>query len=70
MVPAPAMVAGPPIDPLTLILASFDGLDMPIFVMNPEAELIAQNQAAEKVFGALLVGLHVSTRWRSRASWT
>ncbi len=65
VVPAPAMVAGPPIDPLTLILASFDGLDMPIFVMNPEAELIAQNQAAEKVFGALLVGLHVSTRWRS-----
>ena len=65
VVPAPAMPAGPPVDPLALILASLDGLDMPIFVMNPEAELIAQNQAAEKVFGTLLVGLHVSTRWRS-----
>jgi two-component system phosphate regulon sensor histidine kinase PhoR len=65
VVPAPAMAVGPPVDPLALILASLDGLDMPIFVMNPEAELIAQNQAAQKVFGTLLVGLHVSTRWRS-----
>ncbi|MDH4414841.1 MAG: phosphate regulon sensor histidine kinase PhoR [Rhizobium sp.] len=61
----PDMVAGPPADPLPLILASLDGLDMPIFVLNPEAEMIAQNQAAEKVFGSLLAGLHVSTRWRS-----
>lgn len=55
----------PPADPLPLILASLDGLDMPIFVLSPEAELIAQNQAAQKVFGELVVGLHVSTRWRS-----
>ena len=55
----------PPADPLPLILASLDGLEMPIFVLSPEAELIAQNQAAQKVFGELVVGLHVSTRWRS-----
>jgi len=55
----------PSADPLPLVLASLDGLDMPIFVLSPEAELIAQNQAAQKVFGELVVGLHVSTRWRS-----
>jgi two-component system, OmpR family, phosphate regulon sensor histidine kinase PhoR len=65
VVPPAAEAAGPSPDPLPLILASLDGLDMPIFVLNPEAELIAQNQAAEKVFGALVAGLHVSTRWRS-----
>ncbi|EKF57790.1 histidine kinase [Agrobacterium albertimagni AOL15] len=59
------MVPSPPADPLPLILASLDGLDMPIFVLSPEAELVAQNQAAEKVFGELVAGLHVSTRWRS-----
>ncbi|MBC2771572.1 phosphate regulon sensor histidine kinase PhoR [Rhizobium sp. AQ_MP] len=61
---APALQT-PAADPLPLILASLDGIDMPIFVLNPEAEMIAQNQSAERVFGALLSGLHVSTRWRS-----
>ncbi|MBB5277825.1 two-component system phosphate regulon sensor histidine kinase PhoR [Rhizobium rosettiformans] len=66
VVPAPAAeVEEPAPDPLPLILASLDGLDMPIFVLGLEAELIAQNQAAEKVFGDLVAGLHVSTRWRS-----
>ncbi|ODS57722.1 MAG: phosphate regulon sensor histidine kinase PhoR [Agrobacterium sp. SCN 61-19] len=64
--PTPAVtVPDPPPDPLPLILASLDGIDMPIFVLGPEAELVAQNQAAQKVFGELVVGLHVSTRWRS-----
>lgn len=62
----PVMASYPaPADPLPLILASLDGVDMPIFVLNPEAEMIAQNQSAERVFGTLLSGLHVSTRWRS-----
>lgn len=64
-VPPAAVSAPPPADPLPLILASLDGVDMPIFVLNPDAEMIAQNQAAERVFGTLLSGLHVSTRWRS-----
>ncbi len=63
--PPLAVSAPPPADPLPLILASLDGVDMPIFVLNPEAEMIAQNQSAERVFGTLLSGLHVSTRWRS-----
>ena len=55
----------PPRDPLPLILASLDALDMPIFVLNAEAELIAGNMESERVFGAPPIGLHVSTRWRS-----
>ncbi len=61
----PLELPGPPADPLPLILASLDALDMPIFVLNAEAELIDQNGAAEAVFGAFAAGLHVSTRWRS-----
>ncbi|NBB49705.1 phosphate regulon sensor histidine kinase PhoR [Rhizobium sp. CRIBSB] len=66
VVAAPA-VATPeqPVDPLPVVLASLDAIDMPIFVLNAEAELIAQNGAADRVFGSLAVGLHVSTRWRS-----
>lgn len=63
---APDQVAvGPPADPLPLILGSLDALDLPIFVLNASSELIAGNQEADKVFGTLPVGLHVSTRWRS-----
>ncbi|MBU2327556.1 MAG: phosphate regulon sensor histidine kinase PhoR [Alphaproteobacteria bacterium] len=63
---APALAAPePPPDPLPLILASLDALDMPIFVLNAASELIAGNQEAEKVFGTPPAGLHVSTRWRS-----
>lgn len=63
---APVQVASEqPQEPLPLILASLDALDMPIFVLNAEAELIAGNNEADKVFGAPPIGLHVSTRWRS-----
>lgn len=65
VVSPPQPVPGPPVDPLPLILASLDALDMPIFVLNAEAELMDQNGAAEAVFGAFTAGLHVSTRWRS-----
>lgn len=66
MVASPAPVLpGPPADPLPLILASLDALDMPTFVLNAEAELVAQNDAAETAFGAFAAGLHVSTRFRS-----
>lgn len=62
--PAP-VIAGPPADPLPLILGSLDALDMPIFVLNAASELIAGNQEADRVFGSPPIGLHVSTRWRS-----
>ena len=63
---APALATPePPPDPLRLILASLDALDMPIFVLNAASELIAGNQEADKVFGTPPAGLHVSTRWRS-----
>ena len=52
-------------DPSPQIAAVIDALDLPIFVMGREADLLAQNRAAEKAFGALAVGAHISARWRS-----
>jgi two-component system phosphate regulon sensor histidine kinase PhoR len=52
-------------DPAPQIGATIDALDLPIFVIGAEAELLAQNRAAEKVFGILAAGAHISARWRS-----
>lgn len=65
VIAAGPLMPGPAADPLALILASLDALDMPIFVLNEAAELIAGNNEADRVFGAPPIGLHVSTRWRS-----
>ena len=57
--------AARPIDPLPSVRASIEALDMPVLVMGAGAELLAQNTAAERAFGDLGEGLHVSARWRS-----
>ncbi len=54
-----------PVDPLSPVRASIEALDMPVLVMGPEADLLAQNMAAERAFGDLSQGQHVSARWRS-----
>jgi two-component system, OmpR family, phosphate regulon sensor histidine kinase PhoR len=54
-----------PVDPLPSIRASIEALDMPVFVMGAQADLLAQNTAAERAFGGLGEGQHVSARWRS-----
>ncbi|WP_120278284.1 phosphate regulon sensor histidine kinase PhoR [Rhizobium sp. AG855] len=59
--PQPAM----PADPLPSIRASIEALDMPVLVMGAGADLLAQNAAAERAFGDLGEGQHVSARWRS-----
>lgn len=59
--PQPAM----PADPLPSIRASIEALDIPVLVMGAGADLLAQNAAAERAFGDLGEGQHVSARWRS-----
>jgi two-component system, OmpR family, phosphate regulon sensor histidine kinase PhoR len=59
------MPVAAPVDPLASIRAPIDALDMPVLVIGPEAELLAQNPAAERAFGDLSAGQHVSARWRS-----
>ncbi len=57
--------AATPVDPLPSICASIEALDMPVLVMGAQADLLAQNTAAERAFGDLSEGQHVSARWRS-----
>ena len=59
--PPPAM----PVDQLPSIRASIEALDMPVLVIGLQADLLAQNAAAERAFGDLGQGQHVSVRWRS-----
>ncbi len=54
-----------PVDPLPSIRAAIEALDMPVIVMGAQADLLAQNAAAERAFGDLGEGQHVSARWRS-----
>lgn len=45
--------------------AVLGALDLPVVVIDGDANMITQNKAAEKAFGLLSPGLHISTRWRS-----
>lgn len=62
--PAPAPVekfdaSGP------VISAVLGAIEQPVFVLGRDAVLREQNRAAEKAFGALEPGLHISARFRS-----
>ncbi|KPF47256.1 phosphate regulon sensor histidine kinase PhoR [Rhizobium sp. AAP43] len=52
-------------DPMPMIRATIDALDIPVFVLGRGADLMAQNSAAQRTFGDLAAGQHVSARWRS-----
>ncbi|WP_425374203.1 phosphate regulon sensor histidine kinase PhoR [Neorhizobium lilium] len=52
-------------DPLPLIGATLEAVDMPVFVIGADLTVLHQNRAAEKAFGALFVGAHLSARLRS-----
>ncbi len=64
----PTIISPPPAipaDQLPSIRASIEALDMPVLVIGLQADLLAQNTAAERAFGDLGQGQHVSARWRS-----
>lgn len=50
---------------LSQVESVLGALDLPVVVIDGDATVLAQNKAAEKAFGPLLSGLHISTRWRS-----
>jgi two-component system phosphate regulon sensor histidine kinase PhoR len=52
-------------DPLPDIGAAFEALDMPVIVLGRDANVLCQNPAAEKAFGAITPGMHLSARLRS-----
>nr|WP_246041366.1 phosphate regulon sensor histidine kinase PhoR [Peteryoungia ipomoeae] len=52
-------------DPMSVIRATIDAMDLPVFVLGDTAEFVAQNRAAVQVFDEVAVGVHVSARWRS-----
>ncbi|SSC65501.1 phosphate regulon sensor histidine kinase PhoR [Ciceribacter selenitireducens] len=48
-----------------VISAVIGAIDLPVFVLGRDGMLREQNRAAEKAFGALEPGLHISARFRS-----
>lgn len=50
---------------LALVTATLAALDLPVFVYRRDATLLFQNRAAERAFGPMIAGLHISARWRS-----
>jgi two-component system phosphate regulon sensor histidine kinase PhoR len=52
-------------DPLPFIGATLGTLDMPVFVVGEDITVLYQNSAAERAFGALPPGAHLSARLRS-----
>ncbi len=52
-------------DPLPQVAATLGALDIPAFVLGEDVTVLHQNKAAEKAFGTLPPGLHLSARLRS-----
>ncbi|MCL6705604.1 phosphate regulon sensor histidine kinase PhoR [Pseudomonas sp. R2.Fl] len=57
--------AKPETDPIEMIAAGAEALDMPVVILRDDSTVVSQNRAAERSFGPVTAGLHVSARWRS-----
>lgn len=55
-------LAGPPLQHDGQMI---EALDMPVFLIDQEEEILLQNDAARQVFGALPEGAHISARLRA-----
>ncbi len=47
------------------VSATLAGLDIPVMVLSEDASVLFQNRAAEKAFGEVMLGSHISARLRS-----
>jgi two-component system phosphate regulon sensor histidine kinase PhoR len=47
------------------VSATLAGLDIPVMVLSEDASVLFQNRAAEKAFGEVTLGSHISARLRS-----
>jgi two-component system phosphate regulon sensor histidine kinase PhoR len=64
--PVEAVVPEPPVfDPLPLISATLGTLDMPVVVLGGDITVLYRNKAAERAFGELPIGTHLTARLRS-----
>ena len=50
---------------LSIVGATLAGLDQPVIVLRNDSTVALQNRAAERAFGTIAPGMHVSARWRS-----
>ncbi|WP_367187269.1 phosphate regulon sensor histidine kinase PhoR [Rhizobium oryzicola] len=53
------------VDPLPAITAAFGALDWPVILLSADATVLFQNRSAEKAFGQVPEGVHLSARLRS-----
>nr|WP_325264010.1 phosphate regulon sensor histidine kinase PhoR [uncultured Rhizobium sp.] len=66
VVPFEMPVPEPPVfDPLPLISATLGTLDMPVVVLGGDITVLYRNKAAERAFGDLPIGTHLTARLRS-----
>uniref|UniRef100_UPI0031456ABA phosphate regulon sensor histidine kinase PhoR n=1 Tax=Rhizobium sp. CFBP 8752 TaxID=2775301 RepID=UPI0031456ABA len=66
VVPVEMPVPEPPVfDPLPLISATLGTLDMPVVVLGGDITVLYRNKAAERSFGDLPIGTHLTARLRS-----
>ncbi|MBY5405057.1 phosphate regulon sensor histidine kinase PhoR [Rhizobium leguminosarum] len=65
--PAPPVEIEPEAPPSRLpeVSATLSGLDIPVMVLSDDASVLFQNRAAEKAFGEVALGAHISARLRS-----
>ncbi len=50
---------------LPAVSATLAGLDIPVMLLSGDASVLFQNRAAEKAFGEVVIGAHISARLRS-----
>ncbi len=72
--PRPQVVPVPPVSEvdepaarslLPEVSATLSALDIPVMVLAGDASVLFQNRAAEKAFGEVVIGAHISARLRS-----
>ncbi|TDW37022.1 two-component system phosphate regulon sensor histidine kinase PhoR [Rhizobium azibense] len=50
---------------LPAVSATLAGLDIPVMLLSGDASVLFQNRAAERAFGEVVIGAHISARLRS-----
>ncbi|MDR9776754.1 phosphate regulon sensor histidine kinase PhoR [Rhizobium hidalgonense] len=65
--PAEPLEIAPEAPPRRLpeVSSTLSGLDIPVMVLSDDASVLFQNRAAEKAFGEVVLGAHISARLRS-----
>jgi two-component system phosphate regulon sensor histidine kinase PhoR len=65
LVETPEIEPEAPASLLPAVSATLAGLDIPVMLLSGDASVLFQNRAAEKAFGEVVIGAHISARLRS-----